>query len=59
MTMRIVRPEFRCGDCTAGTALYLCPRDDGHNIQIVYACEHLTRLWYPDAPAELRPAEQS
>lgn len=53
--MTIVHPEHRCGDCEGtGTPLYHSPRDDGHSVQIVHACEHLIRAWYPDsAPADL------
>jgi hypothetical protein len=49
--MSITRPEFRCADCEGTDApLYESPRNDGQNIQIVHACEHEIRAWYPDAP---------
>jgi hypothetical protein len=49
--MIIVRPEHRCEDCEGTDApLYVSPRNDGQAVQIVHACEHLIRAWYPGAP---------
>jgi hypothetical protein len=55
--MTIIRPEFRCPDCEGTDAtLYVSPRNTGGTVQIVHACEHLVRDWYPDAPAALEAA---
>ena len=53
---RIVRPEYRCDDCEPDGPLYVSPRNDGYNVQIVHACEHLIRTWYRNAPEHLEPA---
>lgn len=50
----IVHPAYRCSD-DCDDQLYHSPRSNGHYTEIVHACEHVIREWYPDAPERLDP----